>query len=213
MNVLAVGAHHDDFELGCGGTLARLSGAGHRIWGITLTDSETHDQLQNIHRTRAQAKSEAARAARALGVALLEPGFAPARNGELVYGVDAMRALEKVIYSRKVDVLFCHWLYDLNTDHRAAAQLCIVAARRVPTVLMYRSNWHLTGRTFHGVCMVDVSGSIAKKRKSLACYRVEIANRGRAWIDSFIDFNRSLGHGIGVRYAEAFQPVRQVWSP
>jgi len=208
MNILAVGAHHDDIEIGCGGTLARLAREGHRTFGVTLTNSETHYDLRAIHRTREQAGDEAAKAAAVLGLTLLEIEGAGRDNGTLTYDVQLMRRLEEVITAREISCVFSHWRLDLNTDHEAAAKMTIVAARHVPCVLMYRSNWYQPAAPFNGTFFVDISEVIELKRESLACYQTEIANRTPEWIESFIDRERSAGFSAGRRYAETFEPVR-----
>jgi LmbE family N-acetylglucosaminyl deacetylase len=208
MNVLAVGAHHDDIELGCGGTLARLAQEGHATFGLTLTNSETHYDIRSIHRSREEARGEAAQAASVIGLQLVELEGAGADNGTLTYDVELMRCIERFIEDHAVSLVFSHWSCDLNTDHEAAAKMTIVAARHVPCVLMYRSNWYQPSRPFNGTCFVDISEHIDAKRKSLECYRSELKNRKRKWIDSFLDGNRSAGFGIGRQYAEVFEPVR-----
>jgi len=208
VNVLAVGAHHDDIEIGCGGALALLVREGHRAFGVTLTNSETHDDLQGIHRTRQQARDEARNAAEVLGLTLLPLEGADCDNGTLTYDVSLMRRLEEVIAARKISLVFSHWQHDLNTDHEAAAKMTVVAARHVSRVLMYRSNWYQPGPPFDGSFFIDISEVVDLKRKSLACYQTEIANRTPAWIESFLDRDRSAGFAIGRRYAETFQPVR-----
>lgn len=208
MNVLAIGAHHDDIELGCGGTLARLAREGHRTFGLTLTNSETHYDLRSIHRTRSQARSEAERAAGALGLTLVELEGCDADNGKLVYSAEVMRRIETLIAELQVSMIFSHWTHDLNTDHAAAAQLSIVAARHVSSLLMYRSNWYQVTQPFNGTFFVDISATVEDKRKSLECYEVEIANRSREWIDSFFSQHRTAGFSIGRKYAEVFEPVR-----
>ena len=208
MKVLAVGAHHDDVEIGCGGTLARLARAGHQIFAVTLTNSETHYDLRGIHRTRAQALTEARRAAAVLGVELLELDGAARDNGTLVYDVTLMRRLEELLVAHDVSLVFSHWRADLNTDHEAAARITTVAARHVPSVVMYRSNWYQPGPPFNAIVSVDISETIDVKRQSLACYATEIANRSPEWIASFIDRDRAAGFAIGKRYAETFEPVK-----
>jgi LmbE family N-acetylglucosaminyl deacetylase len=208
MNVLVVGAHHDDIELGCGGTVARLTGEGHTVYGIVLTNSETHYDLKNIHRTKKQAIVEAEKAANVIGLELVELDYSQVDNGTLEYDVDLMRKLEEFIVANKIELIFSHWQYDMNTDHEAAAKITTVAARHVHSILMYRSNWYQPDRAFNGIFYVDISNTIDKKIKSLESYSVEIENRSREWINSFIDHNRSYGFSIGVEYAEVFEPVR-----
>jgi LmbE family N-acetylglucosaminyl deacetylase len=208
MNVLAVGAHHDDIEIGCGGALARLAREGHKTFGVTLTNSETHYDLRGIHRTKQQARDEAKSAAAVLGLTLLELEGAGCDNGTLTYDVRLMRRLEELLVAHQISWVFSHWRLDLNTDHEAAAKMTLVAARHVPSVLMYRSNWYQPAAPFNGTFLVDVSEVIELKRQSLACYQTEIENRTPAWIESFFDRERNAGFAIGRPYAEAFEPVR-----
>jgi LmbE family N-acetylglucosaminyl deacetylase len=210
MNILAVGAHHDDLELGCGGTLARFAAEGHSVRGLVLTDSETHYDLKGIHRTRDEAEVEARRAAEVIGMELCDLHHPKAENGLLQYDVKLMREIESFIALHEIDTVFSHWRYDMNTDHEAAHRLTTVAARHVPRILVYRSNWYQPDRAFNGILYVDISDYIELKVRALECYTVEIRNRSRQWIDSFIDRNRSLGFSIGGEYAEVFEPVRYV---
>ncbi len=208
MNALVVGAHHDDIELGCGGTVAQLTAEGHTVYGIVLTNSETHYDLKHIHRTKEQAIVEARKAAAVIGLELVELGSPQVDNGTLRYDVNLMRSLEDFITEHNIRLVFSHWQYDMNTDHEAAAKISTVAARHVHSILMYRSNWYQPDRAFNGIFYVDISKTIDRKVKSLECYSVEIENRSREWIDSFIDHNRSYGFSIGTEYAEVFEPVR-----
>jgi LmbE family N-acetylglucosaminyl deacetylase len=213
VNVLAVGAHRDDIELGCGGTLARLAREGHTTFGLTLTNSETHDRVRGIHRTTEQAVSEARRAASVLGLQLVDVEGAQRDNGTLLYDVELMRRIEALIAEKQIALVFSHWRRDLNTDHEAAAKMTIVAARHVPSVLMYRSNWYQPAEPFNGTFLVDISDVVETKRRCLACYEGEIKNRSPAWIESFFDSHRTAGFALGRAYAEAFEPVRFEWRP
>ncbi len=209
VNILAIGAHHDDIDLGAGGTLAKLAKKGHQVFGLTLTDSETHYDIKNIHRTKEQAFKEAQKAAEIIGMKLLKvPEEFLAKNGELVYDVKYMRFLEKLMHQHKIDFLFCHWQYDMNTDHEAASKLSIVAGRHLNRILMYRSNWYQPDKAFNGIIYSDISKTIDIKKKALLAYESEVKNRGQDWINSFLDFNHSAGFSIGVEYAEIFEPVR-----
>ncbi len=208
MNVLAIGAHHDDIELGCGGTIARLNREGHSTFGIILTNSETHYPIRSIHRTSTQAKDEAEKAAEVIGLKLIYLQTQHIDNGKLTYDVNLMRKIEQVIVDYNITMVFSHWRSDLNTDHEAAAKLSITAARHVPNVLMYRSNWYQPSLPFNPLFSVDISDTINLKKEALECYVSEITNRGRAWIDSFLDYNRSSGFRIDKQYAEVFEPLK-----
>lgn len=208
MNILAVGAHHDDIEIGCGGTLARMILEGHTVFGIILTDSETHYTQRNIHRTSQEALYELLDAAKHIGIRYLSAEFPLKNNGKLTYDVDTMRYLEGLINEHGITMVFSHWQSDLNTDHAAAAKMTVVAARRISRVLMYRSNWYQPRQPFNGIVYVDISMTINQKKQALSCYKTEIANRGTEWINTFLNANRIAGFAIDKEYAEAFEPVR-----
>lgn len=211
MNILAVGAHHDDIELGTAGTLAKLARDGHKIWGIILTNSETHYEIKNIHRPQARALKEGNKAAKIVGFKLLEtPKELAANNGELTYNAQYMRYLEKLIFDLKIDTLFTHWQYDMNTDHEACAKLSIVAGRHLGRILMYRSNWYQPDRGFNGIIFSDISPTIKIKRRAIEAYAGEVKRYSQSWVESFIDANRAWGYSIGVKYAEVFEPVRWI---
>ena len=160
------------------------------------------------YRTRAQAESEAKQAAAAIGLTLVDIEGTGRDNGTLTYDVELMRRLEQLIVEKEISLVFSHWRLDLNTDHEAAAKMTIVAARHVPCLLMYRSNWYQPAAPFNGTFFVDISDVIEAKRASLACYQTEIRNRTPEWIESFIDSHRTTGFALGRRYAESFEPVR-----
>ena len=208
MNILAVGAHYDDIELGCGGSIARLAEEGNNVYGITLTNSETHYEEKDIHRTEQQAIFEAKKASAVIGLQLVELSYPRANNGMLTYDTELMRELEKFIVEKKIQMVITHWQYDMNTDHAAASKISIVAARHVHNILQYRSNWYQPDRSFNGIYYIDISNHINKKIESLEAYSGEIDNRSQEWINSFIDNNRSYGFSIGVKYAEVFEPIR-----
>lgn len=210
MNILAIGAHHDDIELGCGGAIAKLAFEGHQVYGITLTDSETHFEQKNIYRSKEEALKEAERAAGVIGLQLKDLDHPKAKNGCLVYDVQLMRQIEKFIFNHKISQIFTHWRYDMNTDHEAASKLTTVAARHVQRILAFRSNWYQPDRAFNGNFYIDISDHIESKKKSLECYSVEIKNRSREWADTFINYNRSWGFSVGTKFAELFEVIRWV---
>lgn len=212
-NILAVGAHHDDIELGCGGTLAKLSLQGHKVSVMILTNSRVDFRQKNIVRTREQAEKEFLQSMKILGLENQKRYGTSlvADNGELVYSRRLMQEIEYTVFDNKIDTLFCHWRGDMNTDHAEAAKLCVTAGRHVPTILQFRSNWYQPDRAFNGIAYSNISGEpFAWKKKALACYKTEIKNRGQNWIDSFVKRDEINGLAIGVQAAETFEPVRLV---
>jgi LmbE family N-acetylglucosaminyl deacetylase len=133
--VLAIGAHPDDIEFGCGATLAKWSAAGSEICLFVLTDGSKGSwdpntdpaELANVR------VDEQAAAARVLGAAeVLHAGFV---DGELSNGLGERERVVDAIRRARPTVLLTHdpWKrYRLHPDHRAAGFIvldAIVAAR------------------------------------------------------------------------------------
>ena len=132
---LAIGAHADDAELGCGATLAKWSAAGATVHFLVLTDGSKGSWDPDADRAAlvAERRREQEKAAAALGIA--EVLFLDFVDGELENGrVERARVCE-VIRTVRPDVVLGHdpWArYRLHPDHRAAGFLVtdgIVAAR------------------------------------------------------------------------------------
>lgn len=66
-NILIVGAHYDDSELGAGGTAARLIKEGHRVYKITLTDTVVKSDDMGLDITNNRVKENSKNACCALG--------------------------------------------------------------------------------------------------------------------------------------------------
>jgi bacillithiol biosynthesis deacetylase BshB1 len=121
-DILAVGAHPDDVELGCGGTLARAAARGHRVGVVDLTAGEMA--------TRGSAelrRQEAEEAGRALGVAwrhclaLPDGGLRGAVEEQVAALVAALRAAQP-------RAVLLHDRGDPHPDHGGAAKLTQRAA-------------------------------------------------------------------------------------
>jgi LmbE family N-acetylglucosaminyl deacetylase len=132
---LAVGAHADDIEFGCGATLAKWAAAGGEIHLCVLTDGSkgSWDPTADIAALVATRRREQEAAAETLGAKAVH--LLDLVDGELMNGHDERGALCDVIRRVRPDVMLGHdpWKrYRLHPDHRAAGFLtidAIVAAR------------------------------------------------------------------------------------
>jgi LmbE family N-acetylglucosaminyl deacetylase len=132
---LAVGAHPDDIEFGCGGTLAKWAASGCRIHHLVLTDGSkgTWDDATDSSELIALRIEEQRAAARTLGGG--DVTFLGNTDGELESSLDNRKAVCEVIRRLRPDVVLGHdpWRrYRLHPDHRHAGWLVtdgIVAAR------------------------------------------------------------------------------------
>lgn len=133
--VLAIGAHPDDVEFGCGATLAKWADAGCRVHMLVLTDGSkgSWEPTADLEALAAEREAEQRDAARELGV--VDVTFLGASDGELDERLAYRAAVSEVIRRTRPDVVAAHdpWKrYRLHPDHRHAGFLAvdgIVAAR------------------------------------------------------------------------------------
>jgi LmbE family N-acetylglucosaminyl deacetylase len=128
MNILAIGAHPDDIEIGCGGMLLRSSKYRHTIFMYTLTQGEACGDPE-------QRKIEQKESSRIIGAkASWIDNF---EDTKLSPNVDLINHIEQVIRITKPDIIYTHPLGDTHHDHRAVASATFEAARFIPNVLSY----------------------------------------------------------------------------
>jgi LmbE family N-acetylglucosaminyl deacetylase len=133
--VLAVGAHPDDIEFGCGATLARWAASGSEVVLLVLTDGSkgTWERDADVAALVEVRRAEQEAAARTLGAAGVE--FLDLVDGELEAGRAERAAVCEVIRRVQPDTVISHdpWKrYRLHPDHRRAGELvvdAIIAAR------------------------------------------------------------------------------------
>lgn len=133
---LAIAAHPDDVEFGCGATLAKWAEAGSTVHLLVCTDGSkgTWDVDADTAALTTRRQAEQREAARRLG-ATGEVRFLGAQDGELDHGVDWRSLLSGIIRELKPEVVLGHdpWQrWRIHPDHRAAGWLTVdsvVAAR------------------------------------------------------------------------------------
>lgn len=145
MNVLAIGAHFDDLELGCGGTLARHCRKGDKVIGFVATDSGFSNREGVWLRKNEAALQEAMTASKIIGYDLML-GEIP--TFYLEYGEQIHCKLLKLIEENHIDLIYTHWVHDVHHDHRNLALATLHTARHVNRILMYRSNWYVSEKEF-----------------------------------------------------------------
>ncbi len=209
MNILAIGAHYDDVELGCSGTLINHIKNGDKVTIIVVTDSAYSDPDCNLIRDSKVAFKEGKKAASIIGAELVclnyKTFYAP-------FDEKLSRTITSYIEKNSVGTVYCHWVNDLHRDHQYVAKSAIMAARHVPRVLMYRSNYYDTYEQFRGTLYSDISGSMKTKIKVIKAHRSELERVRYQWIDFIKRQNANDGQKIGVKYAEKFEPIRYLIS-
>ena len=208
MNVLAVGAHFDDIELGCSGVLIKHVQAGDRVNLLVITDSAYQNPDGAVIRNRETALREGRRAAGLIGAEMHLLDYKTFNVPFDDYmGCEILRCIEK----HSIDTIYSHWVHDLHRDHQFAGRTTLMAGRHVPRFLMYRSNFYDTEEQFRGNFYTDISAVIEQKIEVVKAHRSEMERVRHEWLNFFLKQHENDGQKIGVKYAECFEVVRYLF--
>ena len=200
MRVLAVGAHPDDVELGCGATLARHALRGDEITILVMTDGGLGN-IEGMSR-----RSEQLEAAHRLGAEVRWGGY---DDGAVPDGPETVRVIDDAIAASGADVLYTHAIEDTHQDHRATATASLAAGRRLTTILQYETP---STRSFDPTLYVDVHETIEEKLAILRAHLSQVLRAGPVDLEAIEAQARFRGSQGRIRFAEAFAPVRVGWD-
>ena len=227
LDILAIGAHPDDVELGCGATLAKEIALGKKVGILDLTRGELG--------TRGSAEirgKEARKAADILGVVLREnlafsDGF---------FTNDKTHQLEviKILRKYQPEIVLCNPVEDRHIDHPKGSQLvsdaCFLSGlRKIETAHEGKSqNAWRPKQVYHYIqwkpikpdFVVDVTGFMETKMEAVQAYSSQFYNpnskepistiTSKNFLDSAEYRARDLGRLIGVEHAEGFTSERYI---
>ena len=137
MNILAIGAHWDDIELGCGLTLKKLNEKTHDVFSAVICGSQ-YGESENEGMKESEALECGLKSFELIGTTYLPTEKQP--NSKLSYNKNIMQILENIVIDKKIDTVFTHWFGDVNTDHKATWDISRTAFRNVKNHFMYQSN-------------------------------------------------------------------------
>lgn len=206
MNVLAVGAHFDDVELGCGGALARHVVAGDDVYVYVATVSGFSDHNRKRIRSNDGALREAQAAMAILGAKELICGAFQTLAVEFVDDLNI--EIIQIVDEKKIDIVYTHWIGDVHHDHQAVGKATLHSCRHVPRLLMYRSNWYHSAQDFHGNFYVDITETWETKERAILAHESEVTRTAHKWISFFRNEAENAGQKIGVPKAEVFEIVK-----
>lgn len=213
LDALVIAPHPDDAELGMGGTIVRLLGAGWKVGILDLTSGEPTPLGSPEIRAR-----ETAAATEALGVSWRKNLGLPNRSLEPT--LEHRRALAAVFRQGRPRLLFAPFWEDAHPDHLAATKLVedarfwsklsksdIPGEPFHPSRILYYFSVHLR-IVERPSFLVDITDQLDRKLESLRCYRSQLVDNqpeGRPGvIDAVRDRTRFWGNTAGVLHAEPF---------
>jgi bacillithiol biosynthesis deacetylase BshB1 len=215
-DVVAVGAHPDDVEIGMGATAAKMAREGLDVLLVDLTDGEPTPR--GTHETRMK---EALASAAALGVRRLTLDLP---NRELFDTVKARRTLAEVLRRERPHTVFAPYPMDSHPDHIAASAIVEAARFYAKFVKSDMSGEpHYPGRLYHYWAVhlrvlekpsfiVEVGKDLPAKMNALRCYESQfVVNERNAGVLKWVEVQAgSWGALIGADAGEPFYGREQI---
>jgi LmbE family N-acetylglucosaminyl deacetylase len=197
--ILAIGAHPDDIEFGCGGTLIKYTQKGHRLFLQIMTDGGLG--AEKATRIEEQIKSKAI-----LGADdIFWGGY---EDTHLIVDIDLIGKIEKVIKKIRPDFIFCSYPEDTHQDHRHLGQAVMSATRYIRNVLFYEGP---TTQNFKPHVFVDIDDTLERKIAALKAHKSQVMKTNIEDL-SIVEVARSSANFRGiqgrVKFAEAFHALR-----
>ncbi len=196
--ILAVGAHPDDIELGCGGTISAASKLGKRVIAVFLSKGEQSGNPEIRPKESIEALS-------LLGVKEVYFGDFP--DSEIPCTRQAIDFLEAFFVANKPDTVLTHTVHDIHQDHRQVGWLSVSAFRNAPRLLAYETP--RVTQAFSPTYVVDITNCVGDKWLALKCHFSQKTKRYITY-ESMVNLASFRGSQGSLPAAEAFEVVRYV---
>jgi LmbE family N-acetylglucosaminyl deacetylase/ActR/RegA family two-component response regulator len=196
--VLAIGAHPDDVEIGCGGILLRHAALGDIVNVLTLTGGE----VGGIPTERAL---ESQRAADLIPARLFLADLADTRVSVSDGGI-AIGTIERVLEEIRPSIVYTHSHNDVHQDHRNVHDATLVAARNIPRVYCYQAP--STNIDFRPSRFVEIDEWLDRKVEVIGAYGSQVKIRRYLQEDLLRATARYWSRFGSTRYVEPLEVIR-----
>jgi LmbE family N-acetylglucosaminyl deacetylase len=199
MNVLAIGAHPDDIEFGCGGSLIQYGRKGHSVFLLIVTEGESGG-IGNVRRMEQLNASKILRAK--------EVFFSNYPDTRIPVDKVLISKIEETLRSVKPELIFVTYPDDTHQDHRNLAMATVSATRYVQNVLFYEGP---TTQNFTPNVFVDIGAVLTEKLSALSAHASQVLKTNIEGL-SILEIAKAAATFRGiqgrVRYAEGFVSER-----
>jgi len=209
-NIIVVGPHPDDQELGMGGTIVRLAQQGHDVLLVDMCNGEP-----TPHGSPEKREQEWTEAARVMGVHRRLIGLT---NREIQHTLEARRLVAAAIREHQAQIVFLPFEEDAHPDHTATTRIVedarfdakltktdLPGEPTYPKWLIYYYCTHLRWPIAPSFC-IDISDQIDQKQQAIKAYESQFVTpeKNRPVLDWLHQLNGYMGSRIGTRFAEPF---------
>ena len=208
LKIVVAGAHPDDPESGCGGTVAHYTDLGHEVTILYLTRGEAGIRGKSAQEAAAIRTAESQKACAILKA---KPAFAGQIDGSTEISRARYDEFRTVLESEHPDIVFTHWPIDTHRDHRAVSILVYdawVAAHRAFDLYYFEVEQGTQTQLFHPTNYVDIAQTADRKRAS--CF-AHVSQDPAGWYQLHEKMNLFRGMEAGCDQAEGF--VRHCQNP
>lgn len=199
MNVLAIGAHPDDIEIGCAGTLIKYRRSNHNVYTLVMTDGA----MGGDNEVR---RNEQLRSNEIMGIK--KTFWGGYKDSQLPVDKGAITVIEDVIHEVDPVFILVNYFDDTHQDHRHLAKATISATRYIKNVLFYEVP---TTHNFSPSIFVSIQNVFDDKIKVLMAHESQVMKTNIGDL-SIVDVAQAQAGFRGiqgrVKYAEGFVPQR-----
>ena len=214
--ILVVAAHADDEALGCAGTIARHTSLGDIVHVIFMTNgvgSRNDFSIKDIENRKIAAQ----KGADILGISSVYNFDFPDNKMDSVPLLDIVKSIENKIQELKPEIIYTHYVGDLNIDHQMTHKAVITACRPQPSFCVQQiysfevpssTEWSISS-PFIPNYFVDISNTLELKMSAIRLYDSEFRAPPHARsVESIKALAQYRGMSVGMRLAEGFKIIR-----
>ena len=211
--IMAIGAHPDDIEFGCSGTIYNHIQNGDYVVMVVMTNTESVDGVTGkILRTKEENKEETICSSEILGC---DVEFLPFKDLYVPFSFESVSKLEGLIKKYNIDTIYTHWAGDANQDHIATFKTTMAASRYIPNVFCYEQIpiSRVSENSINSNYYVDITKTFDKKIETALCHKSQIKkyeSHGFNVPENLKTLAKFRGIQANCEYAEAFQVIKMV---
>ena len=204
MKIVAIGAHPDDIEYSCLGTLLKIKERySAQIYYIVLSNGAASYDIEEGQRNKEQQ------------IAFSMSKFddiiiADFNDGYINCNIELIKYLDTVLSEITPDIIITHSPNDTHQDHRAVSKAVISASRFTKKIFFFRS---YSAQCFNPTVYISIDDYIKQKKSILSIFQSQVQKNLKNGID-FVESAIALNHFYGTRsfceYAEGFEVYRYI---